>query len=108
MLPLFVIGLLVQRNREAILRDQPYAQMLLGLTASALAPLFCLLILVNTGARPLIGWFSLWQWLVMSLVGAVITPVWFWLVNLAGNVLNYHPVGESGFRENREIKRGRK
>lgn len=106
-LPLFVIGLFIQRNRDAILRDQPYAQMLLGLTASALAPLFCVLILVNTGARPLIGWFSLWQWFVMSVIGAVATPVWFWIFDFAGRILNYRPIGEMGFRHDREIKRGR-
>ena len=106
-LPLFVIGLMLQRHRDAILRDQPYAQLLLGLTASALAPLFCLLILVNTGARPLVGWFSIWQWFVMSVIGAVFTPVWFWLFDVTGRVLNYRPVGEAGFRHEREIKRGR-
>jgi len=107
-LPLFLIGLFLQHNRDAILRDQPYAQMLLGLVASALAPLFCVLILINTGARPLIGWFSLWQWFVMSVIGAVITPVWFWIFDFAGRILNYRPIGETGFRQDREIKRGRK
>jgi cell shape-determining protein MreD len=103
-LPLFLIGLFIQRNRDAILRDQPYAQMLL---ASALVPLFCVLILLNTGTRPLIGWFSLWQWFVMSVIGAVATPIWFWISDFFGRILNYRPIAEAGFRADREIKRRR-
>lgn len=108
MLPLFVIGLFIQNHREFILRDQAYAQMLLGLAASALAPLGALLILVNTDAKPLLGWFSIWQWLVMSVVGAVLTPAWFWVFDLIGRVLNYRPAGEIGFGHEREIKHGRR
>ena len=106
-LPLFVLGLVIQRARDLILRDQTYAQMLLGLTASALAPLGSLLILVNTEARPLIGWFSIWQWLVMSAVGAAFTPVWFRFFDLVGRAFNYRPLGETSFRADRQIKRGR-
>lgn len=108
MLPLFVLGLVIQRSREFILRDQPYAQMLVGLTASALAPLGSLLILVNTDAKPLLGWFSLWQWIVMSVVGAVLTPLWFWIFDAISRVLSYKPVPEGGIRADREIKRGRR
>ncbi len=108
MLPLFVLGLCIQRSREFILRDQPYAQMLVGLTASALAPLGSLLILVNTDAKPLLGWFSLWQWIVMSVVGAVLTPLWFWIFDLVSRGLSYKPVAEGGVRADREIKRGRR
>jgi hypothetical protein len=107
-LPLFGIGLFIQQSREFILRDQPYAQMLIGFTASALTPLGSLLILMNTDAKPLLGWFSLWQWLVMSVVGAVLTPVWFWIFDVISRVLNYRPVVEGGFRADRQIKRGRR
>lgn len=106
-LPLFVIGLCIQRSREFILRDQPYAQLLLGLTASALAPLGSLLILVNSEVKPLLGWFSLWQWIAMSLLGAAMTPVWFRLFDLLCRIFNYRPAGEIGFGHEREIKRGR-
>src|SRR5688500_18996548 len=43
-LPLFVIGFLVRQFRHLILRDQAYAQMVLGFSASAFAPLFTLII----------------------------------------------------------------
>jgi hypothetical protein len=107
LLPLFVVGLAVQRSREFILRDQPYAQVILGLWASALVPALSLIILMNIDARPLIGWFSLWQWLVVSVVGAAFTPLWFRIFELLGSVLNYRPLGQSSFRPDREIKRGR-
>ena len=108
MLPLFVIGLFLQRHRELILREQPYAQILMGLTASALAPVGSLLLLVNTDLKPLLGWFSLWQWAVMSVIGGLLTPVWFWVFDVIGRVLNYGPAGEIGFGHEMEIKRGRR
>src|SRR5262245_12549230 len=108
MLPLFVIGLFLQRHRELILRDQPYAQIMMGLMASALAPLGSVLLLINTDMKPLLGWFSLWQWAVMSVLGGLMTPVWFWLFDVIGRVLNYGPAGEIGFGHEREIKRGRR
>src|SRR5262245_35573415 len=38
-LPLFLVGLLIQRSREMILRDQPFAQFVLGASGSAAASL---------------------------------------------------------------------
>jgi cell shape-determining protein MreD len=107
MLPLFLGGSIIQQAREFILREQAYAQMILGLALSAAAPLVSLLILINIDSKPLIGWFSLWQWLVISVVGAVFTPLWFRIFDGIALVLNYRPVGQSSFRPDREIKRGR-
>ena len=106
-LPLFLIGLLFQRNRDLILREQPFAQFILGASASAAAPLCTVLLLINSNSEPLIGWFSLWQWLVMSAVGGAMTPVWFAFFEWIGQALNYRPLGESSFRADRQIKRGR-
>jgi rod shape-determining protein MreD len=108
MLPLFIIGLFLQRHRDLILREQPYAQMMMGMTASALAPVGSLLLLINTDMKPLLGWFSLWQWAVMSVIGGLMTPVWFWFFDVIGRILNYGPAGEIGFGHEREIKRGRR
>jgi rod shape-determining protein MreD len=107
LLPLFVAGSLIQQAREFILREQAYAQMILGLAVSAAVPLVSLLILVNIDAKPLIGWFSLWQWLVTSIGGALFTPLWFRIFDGIALVLNYRPVGHTSFRPDREIKRGR-
>src|SRR5207244_11714463 len=65
-LPLFLVGLVIHLKRQLILRDQPFAQTVLGLAASASVPILTLLIVFSTGAEPLIGWGSVWQWLVMS------------------------------------------
>jgi len=106
-LPLFLVGLFIQRSREFILRDQTYAQMLVGFGASAATPFLVVLLLLNLDARPLIGWFSVWQWLVMSVAGALMTPVWFRFFETIGHALNYRPLGETSFRPDRQIKRGR-
>jgi len=106
-LPLFLVGLLIQRSRDMILRDQAFAQFVLGAAGSAAASLLTLLLVINTISQPLIGWFSLWQWAVISFTGGAMTPVWFWFFNWVGQTLNYRPLGESSFRADREIKRGR-
>jgi len=107
LLPLFLTGLFIQRSRELVLRQQPFAQFVLGASASAAVPVMTLLLLLNTGAQPLVSWFSLWQWIVMSLVGGAITPVWFLVFDRIAEALNYRALGETSFRPDREIKRGR-
>lgn len=106
-LPLFLVGLVIQRSREMILRDQAFAQFVLGTFGSAAASLFTLLLIVNTNAQPLLGWFSLWQWVVLSAAGGAATPVWFRFFDWIGQTLNYRPLAESSFRPDRELKRGR-
>jgi rod shape-determining protein MreD len=106
-LPLFLAGFAVHHRRELILRDQPFAQFVLGLAASGAVPALTLLILLTLGRTPLLGWGSLWQWFVMSLGGAVATPVVFQLFALFDRALNYHGSVESSFRPDREIRRGR-
>jgi cell shape-determining protein MreD len=107
-LPLFFIGFAIERYRGLILREQTFAQLVIGLAASAGAPLLTLLLLLNAEAQPLLGWFSLWQWLVMSLVGAAVTPFWFFFFDKLANALSYRPLGETSFRPDRQIKRGRR
>jgi cell shape-determining protein MreD len=106
-LPLLAIGLLVFWCRHLILRDQLYAQLLLGLVACAAVPVMCLLTLLGLGEHPLVGWGSLWQWLVMMIGGALLTPVVFFIMDRVQHALSYSLAGGSGFRPDREIKRGR-
>ena len=107
MLPLFLAGLFIQRSRDLILRQQPFAQLVLGASASAAVPFMTLLLLLNTSGQPLVSWFSLWQWIVMSAVGGALTPLWFLVFDRIGEALNYRAIGETSFRADREIKRGR-
>ena len=106
-LPLFLIGFVIKRYRGLILRDQLYAQLVLGFGASAAAPLLTVLILLNLDPKPLLSWFSLWQWLVMTVVGGAVTPLWFSVFDRINNALNYRRLDETTFRSDREIKRGR-
>ena len=106
-LPLLLIGLLLQLRRDLLLRDQIYAQFVLGLIASAIAPVMTLLTLFTLEQSPLLGWGSLWQWLVMSVGGGVATPVLFFLFDRLNHALGYQPIVESSFRTDREIRRGR-
>jgi len=106
-LPLFVVGLAVYWRRELLLRDQPYAQFVVGLGASAATPMLAVLLLLTAGHRPLLGWGSLWQWLVMTLAGAIATPIFFLLFGWFERALGHRRIIETSFRSDREIRRGR-
>lgn len=106
-LPLFAIGAFIHYHRGLILKDAPFARFILGVSASAVAPIATLLLLSNTERQPLIGWFSVWQLFVMSLLGGVMTPWWFRFFDWANGLLSYRIEGTTSFRADREIKRGR-
>lgn len=106
-LPLFLVGFVVHWNRELILREQRYAQFVLGCLASAMVPLLTVLLLFGGGYKPSIGWGSLWQWLVMAWVGGAFSPAFFWLFDRLNRAFAYQRLPESSFRLDREIKRGR-
>jgi cell shape-determining protein MreD len=106
-LPLFVIGFGVHANRELILRDQVFAQVILGMTASALVPVLTLGLLLTGGHSPMLGWGTLWQLVVMSVGGALATPICFVCFDWLQRALVHARVKETSFRPDREIRRGR-
>lgn len=106
--PLFIVGFMVYLRRELILQEQFFARFVIGAAASAIAPLLTLLLLLSARQSPILGWGSLWQWLVMSVGGGLMTPVCFWLFDRLNHALSYRPVVEISFRADREIRRGRK
>ena len=106
-LPLFAIGFVIYLQRELILREVPFAQFVLGAVASAAAPAACGRLLRTGGQEPLLGWGSLWQWLVMTAGGAVATPIVFEFFNWCQKAFGYQPRTEPSFRPDREIRRGR-
>jgi rod shape-determining protein MreD len=106
-LPLFIVGFVIFSQRELILRELSFAQLVLGTIASAVTPVLTLLLLLSIGRQPLLGWGSLWQWLVMTAGGAVATPMVFELFNWLNRSFGYKPRIESSFRSDREILRGR-
>src|SRR5580698_1184315 len=107
-LPLFIVGFPIFLQRDLILREVPFAQLILGGLASAAAPLASVLLLLTAGKEPLLGWGSLWQWLVMIAGGAIATPAFFTLFDWCDHALGYQPRTETSFRPDRQILRGRK
>jgi rod shape-determining protein MreD len=107
-LPLLAVGFPICLRRDLILRELPFAQIVLGAGASAAVPALCVLLLLTGGQEPLLGWGSLWQWLVMIAGGAVATPVIFALFDWCHHALGYQPQTETSFRPDREIRRDRK
>lgn len=107
-LPLLLMGAAIYSQRGLILREQTFAQLVLGLGASALAPVLTLLLMLTGGHKPLLGWFSLWQWMVMVIGGGILTPVLFFIFALLERALMYRPARQTSFRSDRQIERGRK
>jgi hypothetical protein len=107
-LPLFAVGFPIFLQRDLILRELPFAQVVLGGIASAAVPLLAVLLLLSGGQKPLLGWGSLWQWIVMTAGGAVATPLFFTLFKWCDDALGYKPRTETSFRSDREILRDRK
>jgi len=103
-LPLFAVGFAICVKRDLILRV-PFAQFVLGAIVSAIVPAATVLLLLTAGQNPLLGWGSLWQWLVMTAGGAVATPLLFELFDWCQRALGYQPQAETAFRPDREIRR---
>jgi rod shape-determining protein MreD len=106
--PLFLVGFTIYTQRELILRDQLFAQSVLGLSASAFVPAATLLLLLTGGHAPSISWVSVWQWLIMSIGGMMATPALFLLFGRFDRAFTYRSATEMSFRPDREIRRGRK
>jgi rod shape-determining protein MreD len=106
-LPLFLCGLAIHSGRELILRDQTFAQAVLGYAASLVTPILVLLMLLTTHHEPLFGWGTIWQIMVMSLGGAIATPIIFELFGFLNRLFGHAASGPSSFRPDREIRRGR-
>lgn len=106
-LPLFAIGFPIYLRRDLILRDAPFAQFVIGATASAIVPALMLLMLLSGSREPLLGWGTIWQWIVMTAGGGLATPIIFSLMGRCDRALGYQPHKETSFRPDREIQRGR-
>lgn len=106
-IPLLLIGYFIHRSRELLLRENSFAQFMLGAMAGAFQPLATLFLLLNLGLTPLLGWSSLWQWLVLALTGGAVTPLCFRLFAGLRRAFEYQPAESAGFRPDREIERGR-
>jgi len=106
-LPLYAVGFLINFRSDLILRELAFARLVLGTVASAVVPALSVLCLLTAGKQPLLGWGSLWQWIVLTAVGAAATPLVFALFDRCNRALGYQPRVETSFRPDREIRRGR-
>ena len=106
-LPLYAVGFLMCFRNDLILRELPFARLVLGTVASAVVPALSVLCLLTAGKQPLLGWGSIWQWIVMTAGGAAATPLVFALFDWCNRALGYQPRTEISFRSDREIRRGR-
>jgi cell shape-determining protein MreD len=106
-LPLFAVGAFIHYHRGMILKEASFARFILGLGASALVPVATLILLSNTERQPLVGWFFIWQLFVMSILGGLLTPLWFRFFDWATGLLSYRAESTTSFRPDRQIKRGR-
>lgn len=106
-IPLILIGLGISLSRELVVRDQAFAQMVMGLAASAAGPFLTMLLLLSAGTGPLLGWGSLWQWLIVAVGGALATPVWFVAFDWLHATFQHGRSATTSFRPDREIRRGR-
>jgi hypothetical protein len=107
-LPLFIVGFPICWKRELLLSELQFAQIILGAIASAIVPAITVLFLLSAGDEPLLGWGSLWQWIVMTVGGAIATPIIFGLFDWCNKTFGYQPLNETAFRPDREILRDKK
>ena len=106
-LPLFAVGFIIHLKRELILRDETFARLVVGLSASAVMPVLTLLLLLTMGRAPRLGWGTLWQLVVLSVGGAFATPICFELFGWLQRALVHRGDFASSFRPDREIRRGK-
>lgn len=106
-LPLFSTGCVLHMTQELVLRDLPYAQVVLGIMATAAIVTLKLLVLLTLGETPLLGWGSFWQLLIVCAWSAILTPAVFRVLAAVTGLFSYPVTAQSGFRTDREIKRGR-
>lgn len=128
MIPLTLLGVLLHRRRDVLLRDSLWAQALLGGAGAltvflvSLGLLFVLWPLVSNGgpphphlpersteltSLPIIGVGILWQVFVVTVVGVMATPACFRVFRWVERTFHFQPVLRPIHRGDREIKRGR-
>lgn len=105
--PLFITGLVVYTARDLVLRDQSFAQAIIGAAAGFGCSVLVLLTLLTLGETPTLGWGTAWQLLVITGGAAVSAPLWFICFGWLNRTLAYRSAPETTFRSDREIRRGR-
>jgi cell shape-determining protein MreD len=106
-LPLFLPAFLIQTQRAVILRDQRFAQAVLGAGASALFLILSLVLLLTMGRSPAVGWGSLWVLMIAAASGAMLVPAYGVLFHWLEGVFFHQQRARASFDPLRQIKRDR-
>ena len=107
--PLLLTGVALLWFRDLLLRDQRYARNMLGMFASVAVPAMTLLLLLSLGKGPLLGWGTIYLFIVLGATGAVLTPIVFSLFDQLQGMFMYKVADrQTSFRDDREIKRNRR
>ena len=91
LLPLFLVGILIEFNRKQFARRERFVRFTLGTAASASVPLLTLFLLLTAGCEPILNWVSLWQWLVMAVGGGLLTLLIFPVLDWFKGMLSHNP-----------------
>ena len=105
--PLFLAGFVLLLQREVLLQELDYAQLVLGAAVSAAVPVLTLVLVLTKGLAPGIGWHSLWELAVLTITGGVLTPVLFRVLDRIERALMHPPAPALLFRPDRDLRRGR-
>jgi hypothetical protein len=105
---LFLPAWVMYLQRGLILRDLPFARFMLGLAATGVTPVIAMLILLSAREELLLGWFSLGQWALLTVLGGLLTPLVMTALDATRHALSYQRVAENTFRNDRQIRRGRR
>ena len=107
LVPCFVLGLVLQLQRHLLLREQWYAQVWLGLSGGIAVPLLTWGLLLMDSQPQSMGFSLLFRILLLGFLNAAACPALFVVFDGLREVFEYKPISETGFRPDREIKRGR-
>jgi len=91
LLPLFLVGAFIEFNRNQFAQRERFVRFTLGAAASASVPLLTLFLLLTAGKEPMLKWFSLWQWLMMTVWGGLLTLLTFLVLDWLKGVLSHNP-----------------
>jgi len=75
-LPLFLLGMMMHLNIKSISHHHIGSRFALGAIAGALVPILTLCMLLLSGHQPMIGLYSLWQW-VVGIIGSGFCAIGF-------------------------------
>lgn len=106
-LSLFVVGWLIHANKGFLLRDERYAQFVLGMVAGVAVPLISLTLLANLIEGIIFSGGLIWSLLVNAIAGGILTPLLCKLLEKLERAFSYQHDPASTWRSDREIKRGR-